>query len=111
MGLKIATCQFAVSESIARNAQQICAQMQKAKKAGAEIAHFPECALSGYIGFDFPNFDGFDWELLEKETAKITTLAGKLNMTSVFARKGSYAGLRPAIALLFLQSTALNAHS
>jgi predicted amidohydrolase len=40
--------------------------MRKAKKAGAEIAHFPECALSGYVGFDFPNFDGFDWELLKK---------------------------------------------
>jgi len=65
--LKIATCQFAVSGSIKRNAQQICAQMQKAKRGGAEIAHFPECALAGYIGFDFPNFLGFDWELVEKE--------------------------------------------
>jgi deaminated glutathione amidase len=78
--LKIATCQFAVSSSITRNAQQICTQMQKAKKAGAEITHFPECALAGYIGFDFPNFDNFDWELLDKETAKITALAGKLKL-------------------------------
>ncbi len=64
--LKIATCQFAVSASITRNSQQICAQMQKAKKGGADIAHFPECALSGYIGFDFPNFDGFDWDTSRK---------------------------------------------
>ena len=78
--LKIATCQFAVSASIKRNAQQICAQMRKAKKAGADIAHFPECALAGYIGFDFPNFDGFDWNALEKETTKITALAGKLKL-------------------------------
>jgi len=78
--LKVATCQFAVSASIKRNAQQICAQMQKAKRGGAEVAHFPECALAGYIGFDFPNFDGFDWELLEKETLKIAALAGKLKL-------------------------------
>ena len=39
--LKIATCQFAVSGSIKRNAKQICAQMQKAKRVG-EI-----CAFSG----------------------------------------------------------------
>jgi predicted amidohydrolase len=78
--LKIATCQFAVSDSIKRNAQQICAQMQKAKKAGADIAHFPECALTGYVGFDFPNFDGFDWGTLEKETLKIIALAGKLKL-------------------------------
>ena len=78
--LKIATCQFAVSDSITRNAKQICAQMQKAKKTGADIAHFPECALSGYVGFDFANFDGFDWELLKKETLKIMALAGKLKL-------------------------------
>lgn len=78
--LKIATCQFAVSRSITRNSQQIRNQMQKAKKASAEIVHFPECALSGYVGFDFPNFDGFDWELLKAETMKIATLAGRLKL-------------------------------
>ena len=85
--LNIATCQFAVSASIKRNAQQICAQMRKAKKAGADIAHFPECALAGYIGFDFPNFDGFDWNALEKETTKITALAGKLKLWVALDRK------------------------
>jgi predicted amidohydrolase len=54
--------------------------MQRAKKAGADIAHFPECAISGYIGFDFANFDGFDWELLKEETLKIAALAGKLKL-------------------------------
>ncbi len=78
--LKIATCQFAVSASITRNAQEICAQMQKAKKAGADIAHFPECALTGYIGFDFANFDNFDWQLLKKGTERIAALAGKLKI-------------------------------
>jgi predicted amidohydrolase len=78
--LKIATCQFAVSGSIMRNAQQICSQMRKAKGAGADVAHFPECALTGYIGFDFANFDGFDWELLEEKTREITELAGKLKL-------------------------------
>jgi len=78
--LKIGTCQFAVSDSIRRNAKQICKQMNEAKKAGAEIVHFPECALSGYVGFDFANFDGFDWELLKKETINITALAGQLKV-------------------------------
>lgn len=78
--LKVATCQFAVSASITRNAEQICAQMQQAKKQGADIAHFPECALTGYIGFDFPNFDNFDWQLLEEKTIEIAALAGKLKL-------------------------------
>jgi len=54
--------------------------MREAKKAGAEIVHFPECAITGYVGIDFPNFDGFDWELLTKETLKVAALAGELKL-------------------------------
>jgi predicted amidohydrolase len=78
--LKIATCQFAVSSLITRNAHQICEYMRKAKRQGADVVHFPECAMSGYVGFDFPNFDGFDWELLKEQTIKIMALAGKLKL-------------------------------
>lgn len=78
--LKIATCQFSVSSSIRRNAINICEFMNKAKRAKAEIVHFPECALSGYVGTDFPSFAGFDWDLLKEETEKIISLAGKLGL-------------------------------
>jgi predicted amidohydrolase len=78
--LRIATCQFAVSESIPRNARAIRQFLQKAKKADAEIAHFSECALSGYVGVDFPSFEGYDWALLREETRKIMTLAGELGL-------------------------------
>ena len=78
--LKIATCQFAVGRDIRRNARQICEFMRKAGKAGADIVHFSECALSGYVGTDFPNFEGFDWQLLREETQNIMALAGKLGL-------------------------------
>ncbi|MHC4461880.1 MAG: carbon-nitrogen hydrolase family protein [Planctomycetota bacterium] len=78
--LKIATCQFAVSSSIKRNSRRIQEFLRKAKKAKADIVHFPECALSGYVGFDFPNFDGFNWELLKEEILKIMALAGTLEL-------------------------------
>jgi predicted amidohydrolase len=78
--IKIATCQFAVGKDIRRNARQICEFLRRAKKAKADIVHFPECALSGYVGTDFPSFAGFDWELLRKETEKIITLAGRLDL-------------------------------
>jgi len=78
--LKVATCQFAVGASISRNSRQIQRYIQKAAKASADIVHFPECALSGYVGTDFGSFDGFDWQLLEKETAKITELTKKLKL-------------------------------
>jgi predicted amidohydrolase len=78
--LKIATCQFAVGHSIKRNARCICAFLHKAKRAKADIVHFSECALSGYVGTDFPSFDGYDWDLLREETEKVVSLAGKLKL-------------------------------
>jgi predicted amidohydrolase len=78
--LKIATCQFAVGRGIRRNARQIWEFLRRAKKAKTDIVHFPECALSGYVGTDFPSFAGFDWDLLREETEKIAVLAGKLGL-------------------------------
>jgi len=78
--LMVATCQFGVGASIKRNARQISEFLHKSKKANADIVHFPECALSGYVGADFPNFEGYNWELLKEETQKIMALAGKLKL-------------------------------
>lgn len=78
--LKIATCQFAVSAAINKNARQIVSFLRKARRAKADIVHFPECALSGYASVDLRNFDGFDWKLLKNETEKIMTIAKKLKL-------------------------------
>ena len=78
--LKVATCQFAVSSNIKRNGRQIQRFLQSCAKAGAEVVHFPECALSGYVGTDFASFDGFDWQLLRQESEDIIELAGRLRL-------------------------------
>ena len=78
--LKVATCQFAVSRSIKRNSRRICEFLQRAGKSKADIVHFSECALSGYVGTDFPNFDGYDWGLLREETEKIMALSANLGL-------------------------------
>ena len=78
--LKVATCQFAVSSSIKRNARIISEYLYEAAKARAEIVHFSECALSGYVGTDFPTFEGYDWALLKEETKKIIALAARLGL-------------------------------
>ncbi len=78
--LKIATCQFPVSEFIDKNSKFIQKFLKKAKKLGADIVHFSECALSGYGGVDFNSLDGYDWAGLVKETQKIMQLAAKLNL-------------------------------
>jgi predicted amidohydrolase len=76
--LRVATCQFPVSSSIKRNANNIRKYLRKAKQAKAEIVHFSECALSGYVGTDFPNFEGYDWDLLREETLSVMELTGEL---------------------------------
>lgn len=90
--LKIATCQFAVSQNIKHNSRQIQSYLKKAKKLGADIVHFPECALSGYVGVDFPNFENYNWPLLKQETLYIMSLAKKLKLRIVL---GSTHPLRP----------------
>lgn len=80
MVLKVATCQFAVGRSVKRNSSEICKLLRGAKKDKADIVHFSECALSGYVGTDFPNFEGYDWQLLKEETEKIMALAAKLRL-------------------------------
>jgi predicted amidohydrolase len=77
---QVATCQFAVSADIRRNARAICAFLEKAARAKADIVHFSECALSGYAGSDFDSFAGYNWDLLKEETLKIMALAGRLGL-------------------------------
>ena len=100
--LKVATCQFAVGCSINRNSLSICKFMSKAKTAKSDIVHFSECALSGYVGTDFPNFDGYDWDLLKAETEKIMTLAAKLKLWVVLGSTHRLTGQKKPYNCLYL---------
>ncbi len=80
MKLTVATCQFPISADIYRNFQHISRHMQKSRAQGAHVAHFPECALSGYAGTDFTSYENFDWKQLETYTRQIFVLAGRLKL-------------------------------
>ena len=56
------------------------AQMKESSQMGAEIIHFPECALSGYPGVDHESLEGFSWNLLDRYTDSILDLARKLEV-------------------------------
>jgi len=79
-GLRVAACQFPVSGNITENARQIREFMRRAVKSGAHLLHTSEAALSGYAGVDLPSLDGYDWELLRRETAAIRSLAKELEL-------------------------------
>jgi len=69
--LRVATCQFPVTDQIRANLTFIQRQMRAAKKLGADVVHFPEAALSGYAGTDFESFASFDWDELRQATADV----------------------------------------
>ncbi|HXW44112.1 MAG TPA: carbon-nitrogen hydrolase family protein [Streptosporangiaceae bacterium] len=73
--LTVATCQFPVSADIRANLGYITRQMRAARRRGADVAHFPEAALSGYAGCDFESFDGFDWAALAEATDDVLDCA------------------------------------
>jgi predicted amidohydrolase len=80
--IQVATCQFAVSGDVRRNARAVRRQMVHAAGAGATVACFPEVALTGYAaGCDLPNgWQGFDWALLRRETESILAEAKRLRL-------------------------------
>jgi len=102
--LKIAACQFPVSNSIKRNAGYVCSFMKQAARGKADIVHFSECALSGYAPIDFETFDRFDWQLLLVETEKIIALTRKLRLWVVLGSTHGLAGSKKPHNSLYLIS-------
>jgi len=78
--LKLAICQFPVSADIRENGRWVRDQICEAHRQGAELIHFPECALSGYAGVDHASLEKFNWDLLRSETDSILSLVRKLQV-------------------------------
>ena len=90
--LRVATCQFPVSDDIAANAEWIRKQMREARRQKADIAHFSEAALSGYAGTDFKNLEGFDWDAQRTEIESIRELARSLRLWVVLGATHQLSG-------------------
>lgn len=67
----MATCQFPVTSDVRANLAHIRRQMRAGKERGADVAHFPEGALSGYAGTDFASFAGYDWGELRSAVSDV----------------------------------------
>ena len=78
--LRVASCQFPVTEDIEKNARHIRRYIRRAADRGAHLLHTSEASLSGYAGIDFTSFDGFDWDLLREETSRCRDLASELGL-------------------------------
>jgi predicted amidohydrolase len=78
--LRIASCQFPVTQDIGRNARYVRRYLRRAAGAGAQLLHTSETCLSGYAGTDFESFADYDWDALREETTRLRELASQLGL-------------------------------
>lgn len=78
--LRVATCQFSVEGDIGHNRRWILDQIGESADKGAQVAHFSECALSGYAGVDVPSTREIDWPSLRAATADIAAAAKRARL-------------------------------
>ncbi len=71
----VATCQFSVEPDIEHNRRAILRQIKQASRKDAQIIHFSECALSGYLGVDLPDLSALDWDRLAEATRDVQAAA------------------------------------
>lgn len=78
--LRTATCQFPVEADVSRNLRYVVRQMVQAAEKGADVVHFSECALSGYLGVDVPSVDELNWVALTAATRDVQAVAKELGV-------------------------------
>jgi predicted amidohydrolase len=78
--LRVATCQFPVEADPRSNLGHILQQMEEAAKQKADLAHFSECALTGYAGVEFEKISQLDWPAIREAAEKIQAAARKLKL-------------------------------
>jgi deaminated glutathione amidase len=78
--LRIAACQFPVSNRIGENGRWVRKYMRRARELGADLAHFPEAAMTGYAGVDFQSLDYFEWDELHGQMQETMALAARLGL-------------------------------
>lgn len=100
--LRVASCQFPVTDDIERNARYIRRYLRKAAEAGAHLLHTSETCLSGYGGVDVPTFDGFEWDQLRYETNRIRDLSSELGLWLVLGSSHFLSEKTPPTNCLYL---------
>jgi len=97
--IHIAAAQFPVSGNIAKNAQYMQSQMERAASQGATVIQFPECALSGYGPTHFGSLMNYDWENLSNHTKRIRRLAASFGIWVILGSMRRFSGELPKICL------------
>ncbi len=77
---RLATAQNHISADVRENGHCIRELMCAARRAGADLIHFPEGALSGYVKRQISDWAQVDWAALDEELEHTASLANELNL-------------------------------
>ncbi len=102
--IRVASCQFPVSSSIASNLKWISKQMIESSLKKATVVHFPECGLSGYPGPDMESLDNLNWGELHRATDSIMILAKQLKLWVILGSIHPVSGNKPYNSLYVINS-------
>jgi len=100
--LTVATCQFPVTGDIDRNFGYIARQMRRAARQKADVAHFPEVALSGYAPVDIDDTTLLEYALLKRRTEDIMQVAGDLGLWVVLGSTHPLSGRKKPHNVLYV---------
>ncbi len=78
--LRVATCQFPVGPNPVSNMGDILECMEEASRNKCDLAHFSECALTGYAGVDIEHVSQLDWEKIRNCTTIIMEAARTMKL-------------------------------
>jgi predicted amidohydrolase len=103
--LTIATCQFDVCGDVSENLAQILSQIKSAKSRHADVAHFPECSLTGYGGIHLQSIRKENYDHLLPAIEEVKQLAGKLGIYVILGAHHFKEGLsKPRNSLYVINS-------
>lgn len=78
--LRIAVSQFPVRNDIAANTRSMLAHIARAGREGADVVHFPETSLSGYMMEETPE----NWRLLTLANEEVADAAKRAHIHVVY---------------------------
>lgn len=73
--LVLATCQFPVDEDPRRNLGFATRQIAAARARGADLVHFSEACISGYLGVEVSSHDAAGWERIAAAMEEVMAAA------------------------------------
>jgi predicted amidohydrolase len=101
--IAVATCQFAETFDPRANAAAVIGYMERASAAGAEVAHFHEAALSGYLAREgAPPPGRVDWPAVRAAAEEVCEAAGRLGLWVVVGSAHPLTGANKPTNCLYL---------